>query len=191
MKIKCGDIIYLPYINEHFAEVGPGKVETKMYEVYPIEPCSEDVNLYVYAKESIWIPKSAIAEHYTVRSHLDFHKAWISLGYQPEVEGDEVRFRKLFEHEHNDDGAVDSLSSNSDTCSDIRSNCSWSTIESGSNLSFVTDSHEPGEICEDPVCDFCKQMGDNDRWFRYAWQPRDPTESAVKSVIENIEEKYT
>jgi hypothetical protein len=158
-----------------------------MYEIFPITQTEPD--LYKY-DEPVWIPKSAIGEHYSVHTKNDFHNAWISLGFQPEVGENDIWFRKLFEHEHDDTGAVDSLSSNSDTCSDIRSNHSWSTEESGS-LSFVTDTAESGDPCEDPDCEFCKETQENQRWFRHAWQPTDPTEAAVKRVIEQLEEKYT
>lgn len=187
MKIKCGDIVYFLH---GFAEVGPSKrhLDEKMYEVYPIETSGD---FYMYA-DPIWIPKSSIAEHYSVRNRHDFHHAWISLGFQPEIGEDEVRFRKMFEHEHTDEGAVESLSSeSSDTSSDIRSNCSWSTEESGSCGSFVTDTCESEHACEEPDCDLCKSIRDDAQWFRRAWHPNDPTEAAIKRFIENIEEKYT
>jgi len=199
MKIKCGDIVFLPHVPEtHFAEVGPGKmreISEVLYEIFPLVPTEE--SLFVYG-DSCWIPKKAIGEHYCVRSNEDFHHAWISLGFQPHVSEDQVRFEKLFEHEHVvDDDYVDSLSSASDTETEsivsVRSNDSWSTEEEEQDLSdFIEDVSSGQEHnCCLQDCTVCQERRDTEHWFRRNWHPTDPTETAVKSFIERIEEKYT
>ena len=193
MKTKCGDIVFLPYVPEtHFAEVGRGKLREEgnvFYEVFPL--VSSEGNRFVYG-DSCWIPKKAIAEHYTVRSNEDFHHAWISLGFQPLVSENDVCFEKLFDHELVvDNDCVDSLSSESESIVSIRSNDSWSTEGDLSETdSFIQDDDlEHNSNCQG--CAFCQERRDTERWFRYDWHPNDPTETAVKTVIERIEEKYT
>lgn len=192
MKIKCGDIVFLPHVPEtHFAEVGPGKMRERtevLYEIFPLVPTEE--SLFVYG-DSCWIPKKAIGEHYTVKSNEDFHHAWISLGFQPHVSDDQVRFEKLFEHEHIVDDCVDSLSSESDTESSFRSNDSWSTEEEDEDLSDFIEDTELEHTCCPEDCTVCQERRDTEYWFRRNWHPTDPTETAVKSIIERIEEKYT
>ena len=199
MRIKCGDVIFLPHVPEtHFAEVGPGKMRERasvLYEIFPIVP---EEGFYVYG-DSCWIPKKAIGEHYAVRSKEDFHHAWISLGFQPLVSEHDIRFEKLFDHEHIvDDDCVDSLSSASDTETDsIRSNDSWSTDEdldenTDQDLDdFIEDSTGQEHNCCLEDCTMCQERRDTEYWFRRDWHPTDPTETAVKSIIERIEEKYT
>lgn len=202
MKIKCGDILFLPHVPEtHFAEVGPGKMRERteiLYEIFPLVP-EEEEGFFVYG-DSCWVPKKAIGEHYSVRTKEDFHHAWISLGFQPIVSENQVRFEKLFDHEHIvDSDCVDSLSSASDTGSSIRSNDSWSTEYNESldeDLSdFIEDSstqdHPCAACCTTSDCTVCQERQDTERWFRRDWHPTDPTETAVKSIIERIEEKYT
>lgn len=193
MKIKCGDVVFLPYVQEtHFAEVGPGKCRGN-YEVFPLVPENQ---CFVYG-EACWIPKKAIAEHHVVRTTEDFHRAWISLGFQPIVSEKEVRFQKLFDHEHVvDSDCVDSLSSTSEPESEsvvsIRSNDSWSTMEDSDTDSFVTDDDQESEHqCQETNCPVCQERRDTEHWFRRQWHPADPTETAVKNIIEQIEEKYT
>jgi hypothetical protein len=191
MKIKCGDILFLPYLPEQFVEVGPGKRrdDTVHYEVFPI------VNkgaFYEYDQESIWIPKKAIGEHYSVFDKEDFHNAWVSLGFEPVPQNDTVRFNRMFEYEMTTNDCKESLSTDSDTQSDLRSVCSWSTIESDSTLSIITNHEESDHDCTIENCVVCEDIRDTKRWFRHAWYPStDPTECAVKRIIENIEEKYT
>ena len=194
MKIKCGDLVFIPFIPEtHFAEIGPGKMRdsgTVFYEVFPLVPT--DNNTFVYG-DSCWIPKKAIAEHYVVRSNEDFQNAWISLGFQPTVSENDVRFEKLFDHEHViDSDCVESMSSGSDdTETDIRSNDSWSTEEgfSSETDSFIQDDPVVHDHCQG--CELCQECRDTERWYQHDWHPTDPTETAVKRIIENIEEKYT
>lgn len=195
MKIKCGDVVFLPYVQDtHFAEVGPGK-SREDYEVFALVPETTE-GFFVYG-EACWIPKKAIAEHYVVRTTEDFHRAWISLGFQPIVSDTDVRFQKLFDHEHVvDSDCVDSLSSTSEPESEsvvsIRSNDSWSTLEDSETDSFVTDDdQEPDHQCPEENCSVCQERRDTEHWFRRRWNPSDPTENAVKKIIERIEEKYT
>jgi hypothetical protein len=193
MKIKCGDIVFLPHVPEtHFGEVGPGKFresETVLYEIFPLVP---DEGYFVYG-DSCWVPKEAIGEHYTVKSNEDFHYAWISLGFQPLVSENDVRFEKLFDHEHIvDSDCVDSLSSDSDSVVSMRSNDSWSTQEDDvSETDSFIDREDTVHETSCPGCDMCQERQDTEYWFRRDWHPTDPTESAVKSIIERIEEKYT
>lgn len=195
MKIKCGDIVFIPHVPEtHFGEVGPGKMRERtevLYEIFPLVPAEE--GFFVYG-DSCWIPKKTIGEHYCVRSNEDFHHAWISLGFQPLVSEDQVRFEKLFEHEHVvDEDCVDSLSSESETESgSFRSNDSWSTEEEEDldEDSFIDDASSEHQCCL-PDCTVCQERRDTEYWFRRDWHPTDPTETAVKSIIERIEEKYT
>lgn len=193
MKIKCGDIIFCPYVEDaNFNEVGPGKMRDSgnvFYEIFPLVPVDD---YFVYG-DSCWIPKKAVAEHYTVRSNEDFHHAWISLGFQPIVSENDIRFEKLFDHEHiTDEYYVDSLSSSSETESEIRSNDSWSTNDSDSEYdSFVDDSEVVNHCCCGENCQTCQERQDTERWFRRDWYPTDPTENAVKTIIERIEQKYT
>ena len=193
MRIKCGDVIFLPHVSDtHFAEVGPGKMRERdsvLYEIFPIVP---EEGFYVYG-DSCWIPKKAIGEHYSIRTKEDFHHAWISLGFQPLVSENDIRFEKLFDHEHIvDDDCVDSLSSASDTeTGSIRSNDSWST---DLDQDLDQDLDDFIEDCSVPCtsnCTMCQERQDTERWFRRDWHPTDPTETAVKSIIERIEEKYT
>lgn len=193
MKIKCGDILFA--LEDLFVEVGPGKVRSEtelLYEVFPIKQM-KDSDLYEYAEEPIWIPKTSIAEHYTVRDKEDFFHAWISLGFEPIPEKDFVRFRRFELHEHVPPSDSESLSSESESADSIRSHDSYSTIETISESdSFITLTETPQETTEQEChCELCESRQDTERWFRRAWCPTDPTEQAVKRLIENIEEKYT
>ena len=206
-RIKTGDIVYLPFDDEyeHIFEVGPGKLRTNdensnsivCYEVYPIVRIPDE-NKYIYATDPIWINKKEISEHYAVRNAIDFYHAWASLGFDVCTDNSNISFHKLFDYEPNiDDACVESLSSQSDEeYEEIRSMDSYSTTTDGSesNDSFITNTLEESncEYCDNNECSFCKDIKDTNRWFDHQWVPdKESDEFKIKSVIENIEHKYT
>lgn len=204
MRIKAGDILYLPYStdleHEHAFEVGPGKFrsdDTVYYEVYPIAKKTNCETEFVYLTDPVWIEKKEIGEHYSVRNAEDFHHAWVSLGYEVCIDGSDIAFRKLFDYEPiEDDTCVESLSSLSDDEDDeIRSVDSYSTGDGdGSDCSFVTHTEEPScvECANNGDCALCKDVNETSRWFDREWLPdEDSDEFKIKSVIRGIENKYT
>lgn len=199
MKIKCGDIVFLPYVDEYeqrFGEIGPGKYksdEHTVYEMYPLK-LTDIIGTFEYATDSVFIDKKSIAEHHTVKDRADFILAWTSLGFDPIITDNNVTFSLMFEHTYEADSeCVESLSSaSSDDDDDVRSNDTYSTLLSDSSTdSFViTDTEDPQtpEICE---CSFCDTSSTN-QWFDRQWNPTNGSEEHnIKSLIQNLEAKYT
>lgn len=181
----------MPYLADPFGEVGPGKYKDDTgavwYDVYPLVERSGG-DCFEYASEPTCVHKKSIAEHYPVKDRHDFFAAWIHYGFEPHVDQDPVRFSRLFEYEYcPDEDHCESLSSeSSESVSDdeLRSNDTYSTAESESTDSFVTDTMP--DLCERSV-DECEL----DRWFDRDWHPAPGTESHIKALIEDIERKYT
>lgn len=202
MKIKCGDIVFLPFFEEYahrFGEIGPGKHKSNehtIYEVYPLKPTADGIDTFEYDTESLWIDKKSIAEHYTVKDREDFILAWTSLGFDTIITDNDITFARMFEHTFEPDPETDckeSLSSVSSDDDDVRSNDTYSTLysESSTDSFVVTDTEEEPlkpEICE---CSFC-DTSSTSQWFDRQWNPRNGSEEHhIKNLIQNIEEKYT
>ena len=202
-RIKAGDILYLPFDDEHehVFEVGPGKFRSDdnasvFYEVYPIAKKPGHETEFVYLEEPVWIEKKQIGEHYPVRNTEAFHNAWVSLGYEVCIDdSNTITFRKLFDYEPIvDDACTESLSSSSDHEDDeIRSVDSYSTDESEASYdSFVTNTTEVCVDCGTKECSFCKDIKETKSWFEHEWLPdKDSDEYKIKSVIQCIENKHT
>lgn len=204
-RIKAGDIVYLPFEEnpERVFEVGKGKYRSKddnsvYYQVYPICKLPNSDNDFTYSKDPVWVEKKEIGEHYSIRNASDFTHAWVSLGFDVCIKDSEITFHKLFEYEPIMDDAescVESLSSlsDSDEYDDIRSVDSYSTAPSDeSDCSFVTNTEEHDTVCENTECAFCKDMKNTKHWFDHEWYPdQESDEFKIKSVIQNVENKYT
>jgi hypothetical protein len=192
MKIRCGDVVFMPYEYRRFGEVGPCKYKDaqgeSIYEVYTIKQVGSH---FEYDTQPLKINKKSIAEHYVVKDREDFLFAWISMGFEPLLDDDVIRFVHLVDHDYAPDSEYEaSLSSESSENSDLRSNDTYSTLDETDSLdSFVTDTApEKPEICE---CSFC-DIDSVNRWFDRQWKPAIGTdEYTIKTLIENIESKYT
>jgi len=152
MKIKCGDVVFLPFFEEYerrFGEIGPGKYRLDelhtVYEVYPLKLTTE-IGTFEYDTEPVSVDKKSIGEHYTIRNREDFMVAWTSLGFEPIVTDNRITFVRVFEHTFEPDSdCVESLSSASTSNEDdeeedeLRSNDTYSTLCSESS-SFTKDS---------------------------------------------------
>lgn len=210
MKIKCGDVVFLPFFEEYerrFGEIGPSKkhnLESTVYEMYPLKLTTE-IGIFEYDTESVYVNKKSIGEHYTIRNREDFVAAWTSLGFEPIVT-DTITFARVFEHTFEPDSdCAESLSSSSSDDDELRSNDTYSTICSESSSmseedSFVEDSIEDiiedntldplkkPDICE---CSFC-DTSSTTQWFDREWNPTSGSEEHhIKNLIEHIEAKYT
>lgn len=198
MKIKCGDIVFLPYFEKYeqrFCEIGPGKHKSDehiMYEVYPLKLTENGT--FEYDTEPFYVDKKSIAEHHTIRNREDFAVAWTRLGFEPIITDNHITFERVFEHTFEpDNDCVESLSSVSSDDDDIRSNDTYSTICSESSMdSFVTDTEETllekPDICE---CSFC-ETSSTTKWFDRQWNPTSGSEEHhIKKLIQHIEETYT
>jgi hypothetical protein len=71
MKIKCGDVVFLPFFEEYerrFGEIGPGKYRLDelhtVYEVYPLKLTTE-IGTFEYDTEPVSVDKKSIGEHTT------------------------------------------------------------------------------------------------------------------------------
>ena len=199
MIIKTGDII--AFVTDEqttaYGEIGPGKRylddRSVVFEVFPMEQLK-------YA-DSQQIDFRQITKHFPVRKAHDFYKAWVSLGYNPIVDSDEVRFEPLFGESSTEEPVflfknVEELfeQGESDDNRSLRSVDSFSTILSSETDSFVVESltEDFDEFHEhDCDCTFCTTTKDSVRWFDQQWRPTDDTESKVKSFIEYLENKYT
>ena len=205
MIIKTGDIVAFVTTDEQttaYGEIGPGKRylddRSVVFEVFPMEQLK-------YA-DSQQIDFRQITKHFPVRRAHDFYKAWVSLGYNPVVDSDKVRFEPLFEKEHTEEPVylfknLEALfeQEESDDNRSLRSVDSFSTILSSETEtdSFVVESPTEDENLVDEFhehdcdCTFCTTTKDSVRWFDQQWRPTDDTESKVKSFIEYLENKYT
>ena len=218
MKIKCGDVVFLPFFEEYerrFGEIGPGKYRLDelhtVYEVYPLKLTTE-IGTFEYDTEPVSVDKKSIGEHYTIRNREDFMVAWTSLGFEPIVTDNRITFVRVFEHTFEPDSdCVESLSSSSsDDDDELRSNDTYSTLCSESS-SFTKDSfveedenieeediNNNNNTEEDPLkkpdiceCSFC-DTSSTTQWFDREWNPISGSEEHhIKKLIENIEAKYT
>jgi hypothetical protein len=222
--MKCTPIVG----NISFGEVGPGKKRINqnngevyyMYEVYPIKLMEHHENVYMYDEEEsrtpLWVDERHIVDYHAVRNSKGFHKGWIRMGFQPDVDHDTdcVRFQRLFpdEQEYNnapltdpDARGYDSSSEHDDEGS-LRSADSYSTLsESDSDDCTDTDDSfivedvvectataEFGTETKPCVCEFCTDMAKSSKDFDQKWHPEEGSiASHVKQIISNIESKYT
>jgi hypothetical protein len=210
MKIKCGDVVFLPFFEEYerrFGEIGPGKYRLDelhtVYEVYPLKLTTE-IGTFEYDTEPVSVDKKSIGEHYTIRNREDFMVAWTSLGFEPIVTDNRITFVRVFEHTFEPDSdCVESLSSSSSDDDELRSNDTYSTLCSESSSftkdSFVEeDENIEEEEEEDPLkkpdiceCSFC-DTSSTTQWFDREWNPTSGSEEHhIKKLIEKIEANYT
>lgn len=217
MKIKCGDLLQIKSDNPDgstclYGEVGPGKrsvIEsnvsiTREYEVFLLNDSQT-----TYEEYPQWIDKRCIMYHYPIRNANDFHSAWISMGFQPIINGTTcVRFEKLMIDDLNNNtdssssfDCVSSLSSNSEDedDEDIRSIDSFSSVEYcssnsslGTTSSFIVEDSTINEIISDQCeCETCTETRDAVDAFDNRWFPQqDTSEHRIKSFVEQLEEKY-
>lgn len=197
--------------NVSFGEVGPGKkrivaMEGEMYyiyEVYPIKLMEHDANMYMYEEYELplWVDERHIVDHHTVRNTSGFHKGWIRMGFQPDVDrdADYVRLERIFpdELEYHAGADPDPLTSDHDDEESLRSADSYSTVSEDSSEmhnSFIVECSAAGaeEATNTCVCEFCLDMAESSKDFDRKWNPEEGSvESRVKAVISNIESKYT
>lgn len=203
MIIKTGDIVQFITSNDQtvgHGEIGPGKTyhdeHSVSFEVFPMEQ-------FKYA-DSQQIDFRQITKHFPVRKARDFYKAWVSLGYNPIVDSDEVLFEPLFENNTTEEPVTEPVflfktvedlwgEQESDDNRSLRSVDSFSTVFSSETEtdSFVVEDPQDEFHEHDCDCTFCTTTKDSVRWFDQQWRPTDDTESKVKSFIEYLEEKYT
>lgn len=200
--------------NISFGEVGPGKKRTNdmdgnvyyMYEVYAIKLMDNHENVYMYDEDAtpLWVDERHIVDYQVVRNSKGFHKGWIHMGFQPDVdrEADCVRFERLFpdEQEYNAPQTDVYSSSEHDDEESLRSADSYSTFsedDSDMDDSFIVDDISEctatGFLDAEPcVCDFCTDMAKSSKDFDQKWYPKEGSvASRVKQIISNIESKYT
>jgi hypothetical protein len=160
MKIKCGDVVFLPFFEEYerrFGEIGPEKHRLDelhtVYEVYPLKLTTE-IGTFEYDTEPVSVNKKSIGEHYTIRNREDFMVAWTSLGFEPIVTDNRITFVRVFEHTFEPDSdCVKSLSSASseedDEEDELRSNDTYSTLFSESSMAEEDSFVEEDNITEE------------------------------------------
>lgn len=182
-----------------YGEVGPGRKrdnDVMWFEVYAIERSD---GLYAYSTEPVWVDHTRICKHFSVRKAEDFHKAWISLDFQPIVRENDVVFEPMFDNVLETTptsflfDSVENLFEEDNDNASLRSVDSYSTEESEDDEtdSFIVYSDTESEHEHDCECEYCDTTKQAVTWFDRDWKPTDETEIKVKNFIEYLEQKYT